>query len=267
MKFNQVVTVMFVAVRNFLLGGNLISLSLLFHPKKMIMYITENLFLFKTMNDKRGIPQKNVYKILPTRNVESIKLGNLKTGGTYFVVRSSFLADIVNLCLIAQARKPKVIFEIGTNKGHTAFHFALNSPDDAVIYTLDLPKGGASPLYKTTALDDTYVREYMEHGEYCFANTEVASKITCLFGDSARFDFSPYYGSVDLFFIDGAHSYEYVRSDTLNALKCTRPGSVVVWHDFGRVGINGVSSFIRELSRDHEVYSVPGSSLAYMVVR
>jgi hypothetical protein len=72
---------------------------------------------------------------------------------------------------------------------------------------------------------------------------------------------------VDLFFIDGAHSYEYVRQDTLNALKCCRKGGVIAWHDFGRSGVNGVSRWICELAQEHKVYSVPGSSLAFMVVR
>lgn len=75
---------------------------------------------------------------------------------------------------------------------------------------------------------------------YIFENCKAASKITCLFGDSATFNFSSFYEKVDFFFIDGAHSYEYVRSDTLNALKCCHQGSVIAWHDFGRVGVGGV---------------------------
>jgi len=267
MKLGQVLKVGAISIRNILMGGNLVSVSLLRHPKKMIMYITECLFLFKTMNEKRGIPQRNVYKVLQAENVESIKLGNLKTGGAFFGVRASFLADIVNHCLITQIIKPKVIFEIGTNKGYSAFHFALNTPDDAIVYTLDLPKDGASPRYETTALDDVNVREYMEYDDYSFKGSEVSSKVCCLYGDSATFDFLPFYGTVDLFFIDGAHSYEYVRNDTVNALKCAHPGSVLVWHDFGRMGINGVSKFILEFSSENEVYSIPGGSLAYMVVK
>ena len=43
-----------------------------------------------------------------------------------------------------------------------------------------------------------------------------------------------------------------------------RPGSVIAWHDFGRFGVNGVTRWLREFSRNHAVYCVPGGSLAYM---
>jgi hypothetical protein len=95
---------------------------------------------------------------------------------------------------------------------------------------------------------------------------DVARKVQPLFGDSATFNYSPYYGRIDLFFVDGSHSYEYVRSDTLNAMKCCRPGGVIAWHDFGRVGVNGVSRWLLEFSKQHPVYSVPGGSIAFCVI-
>ena len=36
---------------------------------------------------------------------------------------------------------------------------------------------------------------------------------------------------VDLFFIDGAHSYQYVRQDTLNAFQTCHQGNMIVWRD------------------------------------
>jgi hypothetical protein len=85
--------------------------------------------------------------------------------------------------------------------------------------------------------------------------------------DSAKFDYSPFNRRVDLFFIDGAHSYPYVRDDTLKALECCRPGSVIAWHDYGRHGVNGVSRWLHEFSRGRKIYCIPGGgSLAYMRV-
>jgi len=40
-------------------------------------------------------------------------------------------------------------------------------------------------------------------------------------------------GPFDLIFIDGSHYYEYVKSDTQNALGCLTAGGLVVWHDYG----------------------------------
>ncbi len=175
----------------------------------------------------------------------------------------------MKLCLICRSIRPRVIFEIGTMKGYTALHFALNTPGDAKIYTLDLPKeGDVNPVLKTSLLDNTYAKLHSKSQQYCFEGADVASKITCLFGDSASFDFSPFYGKIDFFFIDGAHSYEYVRSDTLNALRCCHLGSVIAWHDFGRFRVNGVTRWLLEFSREgYDIYAIPNSSLAFMVVK
>lgn len=268
MKFCQVIKTTGTVIKNIILGSNIISLFLLKQPRKMITYVSENLFLYKALNSQRGIPQKNVYEVLPVENVVTIKLGSLMTGGAWFGSSSSYTADLISLCLICRIIKPKVVFEIGTMKGYTAFHFALNTPDEAKIYTLDLPKeANTNVKLNTTVTDDIHIKKYTESEQYQFEKSEVASKIICLYGDSADFDFSSFYNIVDLFFIDGAHSYEYVRSDTMNALKCCRPGSVIAWHDFGRVGVNGVSKWLKEFSKKHEVFSILGGSLAFMIVK
>jgi predicted O-methyltransferase YrrM len=162
--------------------------------------------------------------------------------------------------------KPKVIFEVGTFDGYTSLHLAMNAGPDAQVYTLDLPVEGANPELRTTWVDVRHIEQHAQMRQYLFDGRPEAKNITCLFGDSATFDYEPYAGKVDLFFIDGAHSYEYVRSDTLNALRCSHKGSIIAWHDFGRTGVNGVSKWLMQFSREHEIYSVPGGSLAYMVV-
>jgi Methyltransferase domain len=252
------------AARNFLMGGNLSSLSLLGKPREMIAYATENLFAFRTMADRRGLPQKNVFDVLPDARFAKIDLCNTN-GETWFRNSASYVADIVSLCLLCRAIQPKVIFEIGTLTGYTSAHMALNSDDDCKIYTLDLPPDG-NPALAMTAIDIEHVRMHQGIKRYVWEAKDIARKVQPLFGDSANFDYSPYYGRVDLFFIDGAHSYEYVRSDTLNAMKCCCPGSVIAWHDFGRAGVNGVSRWLMEFSKQHQVYSVPGGSLAFCVL-
>jgi Methyltransferase domain len=268
MKPGQVLETTLTVLRNVILGGNIISFSLLARPQEMVNYISESLFLYKTINSKRGVPQKNVYEVLPADNIETIRLGNLK-GVAWFLTRASNAVDIVSLCLICQIIKPKIVFEIGTMWGYTSFHFALNTPDDTMIHTLDLPQNKNVGLkLKTTITDDIHIKSHSRSEQYCFENSDVASKIKCLFSDSADFDFSPFYNKVDFFFIDGAHSYEYVRSDTLNALKCCHPGSVIAWHDFGRVGVNGVTEFLLVLAKEgYDIYAIPGGSLAFTIIK
>jgi hypothetical protein len=230
----------------------------------MVNYATESLFLLRSLTNHRILPQRNVFDIFPQAKLADVLLCNVN-GVTWFHEVASFTADIVGLCLLCQAIQPKVVFEIGTDSGYTAAHMALNTPIDCRIYTLDLPSD-TSPILPTTFMDDISMRQHTRRTRYIWEQTKVPPKIHTLFGDSAAFDYSPYSGRVDLFFIDGAHSYEYVRSDTLNALKCCHYGSTIVWHDFGRVGVNGVSRWLVEFSHQHPVYSIPGGSLAFCVI-
>ena len=249
------------AVDRMLLGANLASLSLLAHPRRMLNYVSECLDLHK-MVTSRGLPQKHVYEVLRTDDVTSITLDTNPNRP------NAFGDDYICLFLICRLLQPKLIFEIGTAQGYSAFHFALNTPPDCTIYTLDLPKDSAARTHLTHA--DRQISEIYspDNGGYYFENTDVASKINLLFGDSANFDYSEFYGKVDFFFVDGSHSYEYVQSDTLNAMKCCHPGSIIAWHDFGRVGVGveGVSRWLVELSKQYEIYAVPEAEVAFMKV-
>jgi len=255
--------------KSVLVGGNLAALRLLSRPRKLVRYVQENLLLYRSLTAEGGIRPKNVYEVLKPRvDMEQVVLGNLSDGDALFTLGPSFAIDIVSLCLICRILKPKRVFEIGTLNGYTSLHFALNTADDAVVFTLDLPKGqGVRPRLKTERADDKGIDLHARTNAYCFERSQVAPKIQTLFGDSAVFDFSPFHGTVDFFFVDGAHSYDYVRSDTINALKCCHPGSVIAWHDFGRVVVDGVAKWVTEFARDHEVYSVPGGSLAFTVLK
>ena len=140
---------------------------------------------------------------------------------------------------------------------------ALNAPQ-ANVFTLDLAD---SPQPKTTGMDRRIAAEGKKR-MLVFAGLPEESRIRPLYGDSATFDFSPFANSVDLFFIDGAHSYEYVKNDTTQAMKCTRKGGIIAWHDYGRCGVNGVTQWLNEFrSRGHDLWRIPGGSLAVMVNR
>lgn len=254
-------------VRNLALGGNVAALSLAASPRRLLQYTAESLFLFRTLNDRRGIPQRNVFEVLGGRSVQEIELANLD-GDTWFKPAASYTADIVSLCLLCRILDPDAVFEIGTLNGYTALHFALNTRPDAKIYTLDLPQEEALvPALHTTVMDDAHIRAGTAVRRRAFVGRPEESRIVPLFGDSAVFDYTPYHDAIDLFFVDGAHSYEYVASDTRNAFDCVRAGGVVAWHDFGRTGVNGVNRLVREVARDRDVFSIPGGSVAYTLIQ
>lgn len=236
-------------------------------PRRMVHYASESLFMRRALTQDRGLPERNVWEELGAQRATTIRLADVDNE-SWPATQPSYLADIVNLCRICAALKPAAVFEIGTYRGYSALHFALNAAENSTIYTLDLPKEGrATAALRTTIIDDAHIAGAVGTRDYVFTGHDEARRIELLFGDSGRFDYSPYHGRIDVFFVDGAHSYEYVKSDTTNALKCTRAGGVIAWHDFGRVGINGVSRWLLEMrAAGWPVVAAPGGSLAYMVV-
>lgn len=250
-----------IGTRNILLGANLRSLSQLAHPRRLAFYSTQTLFFYDSLF-RKGLPVKNVKDVLPRCEYADV---------TFFLGSDDFWindmpsggSDLVGLCLITRIIRPKRIFEIGTARGYTALQFAANAPE-AEVFTLDLPQN-SNPVHPITVMDEVFAD--VEKGEALKGRKE-AGRIHQLLGDSAVFDFGPYYKNIDLFFIDGAHTYEYVKNDTLKALECCHDGSVVAWHDYGRRGVNGVTRWLHEFAKSHfPVYRVPNGSLAFGIVR
>ena len=97
------------------------------------------------------------------------------------------------------------------------------------------------------------------------AKLEDWTNVTQLYGDTAQFDFSPWYGSCDVVFIDACHEYRYVKNDTEIALKLLRSGGVVIWHDYG-VWV-GVTRALNELyendPRFRTLIHVQGTALCF----
>lgn len=112
-------------------------------------------------------------------------------------------------------RDARTIFEIGTYDGATTASLATAAPD-ASIYTLDLHEGSELPAGEVGV-------------EYRRAGVE---NVIQLWGDSRTFDFSPWYGAVDVVIVDGGHEYDVVRSDSDQALALIGPNGVIFWDDY-----------------------------------
>ena len=251
-----------VAFRNVILTLNIIKLRFLFWPRKMVCITQAELFNLGSLAGLRKLKQKNVYDVVGPDSIQTIRF---LIPNKWMHEEASYTKDMITLALSSKLVQPKVVFEIGTLDGYTALLFALNTPDDTRIYTLDLLPGKA-PVLPITEMDRKHVISRNQIRELVFRGKPEEIKITPLFGDSHRFDYSAYRGKVDLFFIDGAHSYPCVKSDTENALKCMKRGGLLIWHDYGRVGVNGVSKYLHELAEEMPIFSVPGSSLAFSVI-
>jgi predicted O-methyltransferase YrrM len=98
-----------------------------------------------------------------------------------------------------------------------------------MVYTLDLPE--AHPAYNLAIPKAEERQIAAETGKGILIPQELRHKVTFLRSDSATFDTIPYLGSMDLVFVDGAHSYQYVKNDTEKGWEMLRPGGIIAWHD------------------------------------
>jgi predicted O-methyltransferase YrrM len=175
------------------------------------------------------------------------------------------LLELIVLNHFVAARAPNVIFELGTFDGRTTINLAANAPDEAIIYTIDLPQSRLDQAqFELDPEDHKYISK--EKSGVRFIDTAEATKIIQLIGDTANFDFSKWYGRVDFVFVDASHSAPYVRNDTEVACKLVggRPG-LIVWHDYN--GWPGVTEVLEEYQRSDPRFRnmayVSGTSVAF----
>jgi predicted O-methyltransferase YrrM len=197
---------------------------------------------------KNKIPEVKLYEIFsPSIEQRSIHLENFL--GKWGNISTESLCK---LCLIVRDFSPASIniFEFGTYNGMTTLQIANNMECNSRIYTLDLPPEtkASMPMSKL----DEYVSNHFEGkmettvGSY-FKGTSKESLITQLFGDSATFDFSPYYGQMDLIIIDACHSYEMKKIDTDNAFKMAKDKAIIIWDNYHDDVNPYVTKFLGEL--------------------
>jgi hypothetical protein len=173
--------------------------------------------------------------------------------------------ELIVIAKFIRQLKPRQVLEIGTHRGRTTLNIAANCEESTTIYTLDLPP---EMMLATRLCVDKEDRKYINKqisGEK-FIGTIYAERIIQLYGDSASFDFSPYYNSIDFIFIDGSHSYDYVMNDSRLALKLLRNGhGLIIWHDYD--AWDGVTQALNELfTQDDEfkgLRNIEGTSFVY----
>lgn len=171
--------------------------------------------------------------------------------------RALLYGEAYVLSLITAHVRPRNIFEIGTASGQATLLMARQA-SEAKIDTLDLGRAEATLGVQE---DEPPWSDVESIGE-AYRASEHAGRITQHFGDSASFDFAPFAGRVDLVFIDGAHTYDYVRSDSENALRMLSSGGVIVWDDCNYQN-PGVGRALLELSRSGTpVHRVHGTRFA-----
>jgi predicted O-methyltransferase YrrM len=212
---------------------------------------------------KKTIPEKRLSELLDYRVPVRITEVEAVTGNTG-------ITELYILSFFARKLECSSIFEIGTFDGRTALNFAINSPPGAKVYTIDLPKNAPTAVaLPVTPGDNVHIQRNVTGQRYRNKDREAfpeVGKIVQLFGDSATFDFSPFFGKIDMVFVDAAHSYEYVMNDSRIAMKLMKDGGgLIIWHDYD-ARHDGLTRALNELNEEHheiEFFHIQGTTLVY----
>ncbi len=142
---------------------------------------------------------------------------------------SIFLEEAMGLGILMQKANAARAFEFGTHRGVSTTQLAANLPPQGKIFTLDLPRSDTSTKFEVDNAAEKEVANFPTKGDLIPA--DLRSKVTFIEQDSARFDPTPYAGTIDFVFVDAAHTMEYVINDSEKAWTMLRPGGIVAWHD------------------------------------
>jgi hypothetical protein len=170
----------------------------------------------------------------------------------------------LGLLSLAVLDDPAVVLEIGTFCGHTTKLLAQNLPR-AIIHTVDLPPDfqAENDPAGTPPKDDFHLIVSRSVGRE-YRGQPGAERIVQHFGDTARWDFGLAKGAT-FFFIDGSHTYEYVKNDSAKCWALCGGSGTFLWHDCGTEH-PGVIRLLTEWRRDQarEIVRIRGTTLAYL---
>jgi predicted O-methyltransferase YrrM len=170
------------------------------------------------------------------------------------------LKELIYLSSLAKSTASAQIFEIGTSMGRTTLNMAINLNPGGHIYTLDLPEGYIpdESCYARAQEKEVrdlprahFLRPYLDH-----------LPVTLLQGESTSFDFSPWFGKMDLVFVDGGHTSKVLESDSENALKLIKKSGLIIWHDYGQPLCPEVEQFINNLAERLPLRRIEGTNMA-----
>lgn len=166
------------------------------------------------------------------------------------------LQELAILVGLVRERGARHVFEIGTFDGRTTLNIHLNAPD-ATIHTIDLP--GGNDLAPDGKRPGSLIRDLAAQGA-----------IHQLWGDSTTFDFSPWFGTQDLVFVDAGHGYTNAAADSLTALRLVEGReAVILWHDYGSwPGVTQAVDEVRDIVSSPVFMGwIDGTALAVLVAR
>lgn len=205
------------------------------------------------VGDTRDIPKISLLDICPGTQRWTLQ-SFPSVGASISPMECAALAALSHLVGARQ------IFEFGTYKGVSTTQLALNVVDGGMVFTLDLPED--HPAYSLPIPKPEEQAIAAEGGKGILIPRDLLDRVTFLSADSAKFDETSYLGTMDLVFVDAAHSYEYVKNDSEKGWRMLRPGGVLAWHDCVS-SHRDVVRYIKESGLDAKLVS--GTALGFAI--
>ncbi len=117
----------------------------------------------------------------------------------------------------------RLLLEIGTAHGRMTAIMAQNAPR-GVVHTVNIPPEEINEGGKRT----TFALTREEIGSY-YRQLGLGN-VRQILANTANWE--PDFGPIDVAFIDGCHDADFVYHDTRKVLARSRPGTIILWHDF-----------------------------------
>jgi predicted O-methyltransferase YrrM len=207
---------------------------------------------------ENGLPTKNPLRDLEPEDWETLTVpARFQTGG------GTTAKEMLILAAVTKALRPRRIFEIGTYNGRTTSVLIMNAPHDCDVLTLDLP-----PVVQSA---EGYIPSDIElignrETERFLKRARLRHRYQQIYTDSMQLDANAYRDSIELGFIDGAHTLEYVKNDTEKMAVMMADRGFVFWHDYGGKGeFRPLSRYLESLPI--QLYRIRDTSLAWTYAR
>ena len=145
----------------------------------------------------------------------------------------------------------------------------MNLPESTSVFTLDLDRNSADHTAKLENADDLELADLQfEHeSELAFLGTPYEPRITRLYGDSNKFDFTDFRGKMDMVYVDGGRTLETRKCDSENAFKLLPADSsgCIAWHDYGNRRFSELANYLNDLSSELPLYHVEETMVCFFL--